>query len=388
MRGVRAAGDRFRGRWPRALLDGAAGGRRRSSSPAARRVLAQPRGARARPARTPGRRPAAGGCRRALPRRRGRPLAEEAAARRARRARRAPRAGRSVTCETPRGARPLRVERARPVDAARRRRRLALVTLRGPRRAARRALDERLVGRRPRAILAGVADAVTAQDPDGRLVYVNDAAVRLLGFADRRGAAGGAAGRVWPRWRDARRGRRAVPARAPPGPPRARGRGARAGHSPLPRRGAGEPRWTRVKARPLRGADGRVPLAINVIEDITELKQAEETQRLPGRGQPRARRLARLRGHAAPRRRLAVPDSPTGARSTSPATAGSSASPSRTPTPPRSPLAARAGGALPGRPARRPRRRARAAHGRGGAVPRRSRDELLEQPRWTPSTSR
>lgn len=34
------------------------------------------------------------------------------------------------------------------------------------------------------AIVEGVADAVTAQGSDGRLVYANDAAVRLLGFAD------------------------------------------------------------------------------------------------------------------------------------------------------------------------------------------------------------
>ena len=45
------------------------------------------------------------------------------------------------------------------------------------------------------AILAGVADAVTVQGHNGRLTYVNDAAVRLLGeplgFVDRAGAAGG-----------------------------------------------------------------------------------------------------------------------------------------------------------------------------------------------------
>ena len=34
-----------------------------------------------------------------------------------------------------------------------------------------------------KAILEGVADAVTAQSPAGGLVYANDAAVRLLGFA-------------------------------------------------------------------------------------------------------------------------------------------------------------------------------------------------------------
>ena len=33
------------------------------------------------------------------------------------------------------------------------------------------------------AILRGVADGVTAQAPDGSLVFANDAAVRVLGFA-------------------------------------------------------------------------------------------------------------------------------------------------------------------------------------------------------------
>ena len=35
-----------------------------------------------------------------------------------------------------------------------------------------------------------------------------------------------------------------------------------------------------MKARPLRAPGGGVTQAINVIEDITDLKQAEETQRL------------------------------------------------------------------------------------------------------------
>ena len=38
-----------------------------------------------------------------------------------------------------------------------------------------------------RAILEGVADAVAAEDPDGRLVYVNAAAARLLDGADELG---------------------------------------------------------------------------------------------------------------------------------------------------------------------------------------------------------
>jgi len=134
------------------------------------------------------------------------------------------------------------------------------------------------------AILAGVADAVTVQGPDGRLTYVNDAAVRLLGeplgLPDREALIA------------------APPAQlaggfdilGPDGEPfpleRLPGRLALAGEEPEPVivryrvRATGDTRWSRVKARPLRGPDGRVTQAINVIEDITDLKQAEETQRL------------------------------------------------------------------------------------------------------------
>ena len=71
------------------------------------------------------------------------------------------------------------------------------------------------------AILRGVADAVTAQAADGRLLFANEAAVAMLGYesseallerADRGG--GGAL-------RDARRGRRAAAAGQPSGPARA-----------------------------------------------------------------------------------------------------------------------------------------------------------------------
>ena len=44
-------------------------------------------------------------------------------------------------------------------------------------------------------------------------------------------------------------------------------------------RGGSETRWSRIKARPVLDADGSVRLAINVIEDVTELKQVEQTQR-------------------------------------------------------------------------------------------------------------
>ena len=42
----------------------------------------------------------------------------------------------------------------------------------------------------------------------------------------------------------------------------------------------GAERWNRVKATPIFDADGEVVMAINVMEDITDLKRAEQSQRL------------------------------------------------------------------------------------------------------------
>ena len=38
-------------------------------------------------------------------------------------------------------------------------------------------------------------------------------------------------------------------------------------------------RWSRIKATGVRDPDGGVRLAINLVEDITELKRSEESQR-------------------------------------------------------------------------------------------------------------
>ena len=105
-----------------------------------------------------------------------------------------------------------------------------------------------------RAILEGVADGIAAEDPDGRLVFVNAAAARLLNGADSLGAALGIAPTLLP------------------------GRHVFEGEQPEPLVVKHAHRWSRVKASPvLEGSGPR--LAISVVEDITEIKQAEEAQR-------------------------------------------------------------------------------------------------------------
>jgi serine phosphatase RsbU (regulator of sigma subunit)/PAS domain-containing protein len=134
------------------------------------------------------------------------------------------------------------------------------------------------------AILAGVADAVTVQTADGRLTYVNDAAVRLLGepigYRDQASLLAAPPAELAARFEMLTEDGRPFPIEELPG------RLALSGVEPQPAivryrvRATGESRWSRVKARPLRSADGQVIQAINVVEDITDLKQAEETQRL------------------------------------------------------------------------------------------------------------
>ena len=134
------------------------------------------------------------------------------------------------------------------------------------------------------AIFAGVADAVTVQGADGRLRHVNDAAVRLLGEPiglDRDGLLAADPVDLRDAFELLDEDGPAVPLRPAAGPDRAHRRRAA---SPLiaryRRKGTSEERWVRIKARPLRAPDGAVTHAINVVEDITDLKQAEETQRL------------------------------------------------------------------------------------------------------------
>ena len=129
------------------------------------------------------------------------------------------------------------------------------------------------------AILEGVADAVVAQGADGRIVFANAAAVELCGYDSAEALRAAPLEVVRERFGFRTAEGEEVPGHALPG------RRALAGEQPEPltvryRPPAGEgERWARLKARPLRSQSGGVRLAITVIEDITEIKQAEQAQR-------------------------------------------------------------------------------------------------------------
>ena len=130
------------------------------------------------------------------------------------------------------------------------------------------------------AILGNLGEAVTVQDRSGRLVFANHAAADLLGAAsvdelltaDPRELIG----------RFDAYNEDGTPLRADQLP----GRHVLAGEHAEPlvvrtiNRATGEERWRMTKATPILGPDGKVALAVNVIEDVTESKRMELAQRL------------------------------------------------------------------------------------------------------------
>jgi PAS domain S-box-containing protein len=127
-----------------------------------------------------------------------------------------------------------------------------------------------------RTVLGGIADAVTAQDLSGRVVYANDAALEVLGYDSVEALATASVEELRERFEftdeegrplpvDRLPGRQALMGTVTPDPIVVR-------HRNFP---DGELRWTRVQATPVLDETGAPRLAINVVEDITEIKRAE-----------------------------------------------------------------------------------------------------------------
>jgi PAS domain S-box-containing protein len=129
------------------------------------------------------------------------------------------------------------------------------------------------------AILSGVADAVTAQAPNGRLLFANQAAVDLLGYESRDALLSAPVTEIMDRFEILDEQGAPLPLERLPGR-RALASGE-AGEIVVRfrERGSGEERWSAIKAAPIRDGEGTVTMAINVIEDISTHKRAERAQR-------------------------------------------------------------------------------------------------------------
>ena len=135
------------------------------------------------------------------------------------------------------------------------------------------------------AVLDHVTDGVTVQDPSGRIVYANRAALPAIGFKSLEELLQAPSAEVLRRFElldeagkpfslDQLPGRRALAGEAPP-PVIVRYRPT----------GVEQERYARVTARPIRGVDGTVEYVVNTFHDITELKRGEQALRfLAGAG--------------------------------------------------------------------------------------------------------
>ena len=133
------------------------------------------------------------------------------------------------------------------------------------------------------AILGGVADAVTAQAPDGHLLFANEAAVRVLGFESTEALLEAPVTSILDRFEILDEEGDPFPLEALPGRRALAGEDGAESVVRFRVRDTGEERWSAVKATPIRDEDGNVTMAINVIEDITTHKRAELAQRFLAR---------------------------------------------------------------------------------------------------------
>ena len=131
-----------------------------------------------------------------------------------------------------------------------------------------------------RRILDALPDAVTVQERDGALVYANEAAARVVGFESPAELieAGGLA--VMGDFTTSHEDGRPLAVDELPGRRVLMDKKAapivlRSVHNPT-----GRLRWTRTHAVPIRDADGSVVFAVNLIEDITDVKLVEVRQRV------------------------------------------------------------------------------------------------------------
>ncbi|HTR89143.1 MAG TPA: SpoIIE family protein phosphatase [Solirubrobacteraceae bacterium] len=137
--------------------------------------------------------------------------------------------------------------------------------------------DLRRTERRMEAVLASVAEAITVIDGEGRTVYANQAAADLLGFASPAELTHAAPGSIMPRFLVLdEQGREldleSMPAR------RLLMNGERPGPLLVRNivRATGEERWLIVRSSPIADMeDGGVRYAVNVFENITQVKRAQ-----------------------------------------------------------------------------------------------------------------
>ncbi|HEX6695712.1 MAG TPA: SpoIIE family protein phosphatase [Solirubrobacteraceae bacterium] len=129
-----------------------------------------------------------------------------------------------------------------------------------------------------RDMLGSLSEAVTVTDSARRMRYANQAAADLLGCATPEELLAQPLGTIFAQWESTHEDGRPMVAEDVPSYKIVNGQPAEPLLTRIVNRETGEQRWRLVKAAPLRGSDGE-RMAVSVIEDVTEAKEAELRQR-------------------------------------------------------------------------------------------------------------
>jgi len=123
------------------------------------------------------------------------------------------------------------------------------------------------------AILGGIAEGVTVQDTTGRLVYANDVAAQLSGYATPAALLAAAPGEAVDRFSVFDEAGEPFPAEALPGRRLLLGQPAHEVVLQFRPRLGGDAHWSLVDATPVYDANGHLQLVVNIFRDITERKR-------------------------------------------------------------------------------------------------------------------
>jgi PAS domain S-box-containing protein len=128
-------------------------------------------------------------------------------------------------------------------------------------------------------ILQGVAESITAQDTEGRLIYANDAAARALGFSSAREMLAQPVQELMQKFELLDEAGNIMTRERLPG--RIALREGRSASATVCYRFTvtGEERWSFIQSTPVFDEQGQVRFAINIFQDITERRRAEQAQR-------------------------------------------------------------------------------------------------------------
>jgi PAS domain S-box-containing protein len=127
-------------------------------------------------------------------------------------------------------------------------------------------------------MLGSLSEAVTVTDGARRMRYANQAAAELLGCATPEELLSKPLGAIFAQWESTHEDGRPMVAEDVPSYKIVNGNPAEPLLTRIVNRETGEQRWRLVKAAPLHGSAGET-MAVSVIEDVTEAKEAELRQR-------------------------------------------------------------------------------------------------------------